>query len=63
MYIVMKTITTDVLLILLMGIGNVACICLSLIVMEVTKISWTFIIFTLLMQTILIILYKTDYDL
>ena len=53
----MITIIIDVVLIPLMEIGNMACVCLQLILLEATTINWAIMAFTFLMQTILIILH------
>ena len=45
------TVTIDVVLILLMGIANVASVCLELILMEVTTINCTIVTFTILFYT------------
>ena len=80
----MITATIDVVLILLVRIGNVASACIALLMeattiiwaivrfvasaciallMEATTIIWAIVGFTLLIQTILIIIYRKDYDL
>ena len=53
----MTTITSDVLLILLMGIGNVMCVCLTLTPMEAKTVSWAIMTFPGLIQAILVILH------
>ena len=51
--------TTDVVLIPLMGTGNVACVCLAFIVMNTRTINLAPMLFT---ETIPITEHKEDYD-
>ena len=57
------TITADVLLILLMGIRNVTCVCLTLTSKEATTDSWPIMTCPLIDADKTCYLHRTDYDL
>ena len=54
---VIITVTIDVLFLLLMGIGNMMCSCLTLTPMDATSVTWAIMTCHLLIQTILAILH------